>query len=211
MISNWYESLPENKKYLLGGIVFGWELSTYVQAYHYENGNDLIDKLAAEDPRGSIAEDTLALGYAAAELLGIQADGVITEETEDKICSFYMNFLIETALRHKIDPKKIITHSFYGLKAKNSGGQSGVASISDVEGVIPGWSWYDDDFKNLDKAVDKADGGRWAAIEVKPFGLSAKLIDELFAHRDNRYVNIFNWESIMDKSDTLMAIREALE
>jgi hypothetical protein len=211
VISGWYAALPENKKYLLGGVVFGWELSTYVQAYHYENGNEFLNSPASNDPQGSISADTVALGYAAAETLGIQAEGIITEDTEDKICSFYMNFLIEAAIGHDIDPKKIIAHSFYGLKAKNGGGQSGAASVSHIEGIIPGWSWYDNDFANIDKAIDKANGGPWAAIEVKPFGLAPDVIDDLFAHRNNKYVNIFNWEGIMDDKNTLNAIKAALK
>jgi len=211
VISGWYGALPENKKYLLGGVVFGWELSTYVQAYFYENGNEIFENDPAEDPQGNIEADTLALGYAAAETLGIQAEGAITEETEDRICSFYMDFLIQAAIRHGIDPKKIIAHSFYGLKAKNGGGQSGAASVSDVEGVIPGWSWYDEDFAKIDRAIDKANGKKWAAIEVKPFGLTPEVLEHLFAHRENRYVNIYNWEGIMGDRNTLNAIAAALK
>jgi len=135
---------------------------------------------------------------------------VITEDTEDKICAFYIDFLIQAALRHGIEPKKIITHSFYGLKAKNGGGQSGAASISSVEGVIPGWSWYDADFSNIDKAIAKANGGSWAAIEVKQYGLTEKDLIDLFNYKNNRYINIFNWEGAKTERETLKILNKLL-
>jgi len=217
VIVKWYDALPADRKYLLGGVVFGWEISPYVQAFYYENGNELLDKPASEDPQlGGLVNNsqlwnTVALGYAAAQTLGIQTEGQITEETVDKICSFYLNFLIETAMKHGLDPGRVVTHSFWGGVTGKGGGHSGAASITGIQGVTPGWSWYDEDFKGIDKCIDMLDGAPWAAIEVKPWGLTAKVLENLFAHRNNRYVNIFNWEGIRDDRNTLNAIKVALQ
>ena len=220
VIAKWHGELPPEKKYLLGGVVFGWEISPYVQAYFFEGGNELLGEPAKNDPQlgglvnNSSLWNTMALGYAAAEKLGIQSESAITEETMDKVCSFYLNFLIEAALRHGIDPKRIITHSFWGGATKTGGGQSGAASISSVEGVIPGWSWYDADFKGIEKVAEMANGKPWAAIEVRSWNLGSKQLKNLFALKNNRYVNIFNWEGLRDDKDFAKVfgiIRDVLE
>lgn len=202
IIARWYDALPENKKYLLGGVVLGWELSTYVQAYYYEGGNEMLDKPASQDPTGGVAE-SMPLGYAAALELGLQSEGVITAETEDKICSFYMKFLIDLALEFGIAPDRIVTHSFYGGETKNGGGQTGAASVSEhmAQGVVPGWSFYGENIREMDKVIDLAGGGAWAAIEFKPWGLTYRLLSQVINHRGCRYINIFNWNAIRDNKE----------
>ena len=212
LIADWYDRLPKNKKYLFGGIVFGWELTTFTQAYYYEGGNDFLYSNPVNDPKGGV-ENSIALGYAAASTLGLQTDGVITEETQDAVCTFYLNFLIDIALEHGINPRKIITHAMRGGNPGKGGGQSGMASINArVEGVIPGWSWYDADLDWIDSSLlSKLKKEEWAAIEVKPWGLSAQILNELFALKGCRYINIFNWESIRDDEKTINAIKTVLD
>jgi hypothetical protein len=211
LIADWYDHLPKNKKYLLGGIVFGWELSTFTQAYYYEGGNELLGSDPKNDPKSGV-ENSIALGYAAASTLGLQSEGVISEETQDAICMFYLNFLIDIALKHGIHPRKIITHAMRGGNPGKGGGQSGMASITaGVEGVIPGWSWYDTNLEWIDTTLlAKLKKMEWAAIEVKPWDLSAQIFTDLFNLKGCRYINIFNWESIRNDEKTINAIKTVL-
>jgi hypothetical protein len=211
IIAGWYNALPEDKKYLLGGVVFGWELSTYVQAYYYDGGNELISKPASQDPKGGVAE-SMPLGYAAAAALGLQSEGVITAETEDKICSFYMEYLIDLAIEYGIAPDRIITHSFYGGETKNGGGQSGAASISEhiEDGITAGWSFYGDSIFEMDNVIDLAGGHNWAAIEFKPWGLTYRLLHQVINYKGCRYINIYNWNAIRDNKDYHKIIADVL-
>lgn len=201
IIAQWYDALPDDKKYLLGGVVFGWELSAYVQSYYYPGGNELLDKPAANDPAGGL-EASLPLGYAAALELGLQSEGVITAETGDRICSFYMEYLIDLALEYGIAPDRIITHSFWGGETSYGGGQTGVASISEHigESVVPGWSFYGSSIYEMEEVVGLAGGADWAAIEFKPWDLTYRLLSQVFDYKGCRYINIFNWNALRDNT-----------
>jgi hypothetical protein len=198
IIAQWYNGLPNDKKYLLGGIVLGWELSIWWNAFYYKDGNDLLNQPAANDPKTYPNGGWVDLGYAAAQTLGIQSSGTITRAAGDKICSDYFDFLIRLAIEHGIPSNRIITHSL-----GPAGGVSGSAAVSDIEGVIPGWSWYGFSSAapptNMDGLIDHAKGRPWALIETGP-GLKAGVanitkddIERVFAHRNNRYINFFNW------------------
>ena len=210
-IFKWYNNLPQDKKYLFGGVVLGWELSTYVQCYYYDGGNDLLDKPSSEDPTTGL-NASLPLGYAAALELGLQNKGVITSETEDAICSFYMEYLISLAFKNGIPLDKIITHSFYGGATQNGGGQSGAASVSKyaANGVLAGWSFYEETINSIDRVIDLADGRNWAAIEFKPWGLSYDLLNQVINYRNCRIINIYNWESVRDNVDYLKIFKDIL-
>ena len=204
IIRSWRDSLED--KTLFGGIVFGWELSPYVQAYFYENGNDCYDAPRSEDPTGGV-EKSIALGYAAAKTLGLQPDGgVITEETVEAVCAFTHDFLIGIALEHGIGRSELITHTFVGGKTSRGGGHSGIASVR--EGVTPGWSFYGGEVSELDPQIAFTDG-RWALIECRPWDLDEKLFRDAY-RKGAEIVNIYNWESIRDDERSLDVIRKIL-
>jgi len=216
VIAEWYNKLPSDKKYLLGGVVFGWELSPYLQAYYLPNGNDYLDTNAyppANDPFPvfSAGGNVMALGYGAAQTLGLQKEGgLITRETIDAICLDYLKFLINIAIGHGIEPKKIITHTIPGFTTiGGAGGHSGRASIVDIEGVIAGWT-ADRGFKTFGSLYNALEGRPWAVIETAYTNVDADLFKEIFAHRNNRYINVFNWESIKGSTSATSALREVL-
>ena len=204
IIRSWRDSLED--KTLFGGIVFGWELSPYVQAYFYENGNDCYDAPRSEDPTGGV-ENSIALGYAAAKTLGLQPDGgVITEETVEAVCAFTHDFLIGIALEHGIEKSELITHTYVGGKTSRGGGHSGIASVR--EGVTAGWSFYGGEVSELDPQIAFTDG-RWALIECRPWDLDEKLFLDAY-RKGAEIVNIYNWESIRDDERSLDVIRKIL-
>lgn len=211
VIAQWYQKLPANKKYLLGGVVIGWELSTYQQSYYYKGGNNLLDKPSTDDPTNG-PYTSLPLGYAAAQDLGIQTDGVITSETEDKICANFVEFVTQIALNCGIPANRLITHTFNGGETVYGAGQSGIASISKHKGVMPGWSFYGNQITELDQQIDFTGNGPWAAIEFKPDGLSGEYLYNVLNYRQCRIVNIYNWESLFyDEDNGVQAVTDALK
>ena len=216
VIAEWYNGLPDDKKYLLGGIVLGWELSIWWNAFYYKDGNDLLNQTADNDPTNYPDLNpinpkpgdrrVIGLGYAAAQTLAargldIQTSGTITTATGDAICADYLEFLIELAVQHGIPLNRLITHSL-----GSNGGITGKAAVSDIEGVVPGWSWYGlstgVSVTNLDGLINHADGRPWALIETGSgiragYETVAKIdqeaLERVFAYRNNRYINLFNW------------------
>jgi len=205
IIAQWYNGLPNDKKYLFGGVVLGWELSLWWNAFYYVDGNNLLNQPEANDPTTYPYSGFRSLGYAAAQTLVIQSSGGITQDTGDKICSDYFDFLIRLAIQHGIPSNRIITHSF------TAGGVSGRAAVSEIDGVIPGWSWYifsssgdalQNSLRSRDWLIDCAKGGPWAMIETGPgkgiayegVEITKDDLERVFTYRNNRYINFFNWE-----------------
>jgi len=195
VIAEWYDNLPPDKKYLLGGVVLGWELATSVNAYFYPNGNDYLGQDPVNDPTGGAAA-AMPLGYAAATILGLQGTtGVITRTSQAAICKNYFEEIIGIALECGVPSRKIITHAF-----DNDDIESGAGALVDGvydAGIVPGWSSYGSrDPSTFDPLLNEIDGRPWAAIEFQPDNLSKSYINSFFQYRNCRYVNIFNWESI---------------
>jgi len=199
-------AFTEESPHLFGGIVFGWELSPYAQAYYYENGNEYLSSPESEDPTGGGSE-SIALGYAAAATLGYQTDGVLTEETVDRICTWYLDQLISHAEEHGFTRDQIITHSFYGGETSRGGGHSGVASVR--PGVLPGWSFYGGSISEMNEQIAMADGP-WALIECRPWDLNSLFFATVYS-TDCRIINIFNWELMREDEKAIKAIRHVLQ
>ena len=221
-IADWYNELSANKKYLLGGLVTGWELSTYAQNYYYEDGNSYYNS-TKPDPDGSETSGSqdqatgyyasIPLGYAAAEQMGLQPEkGRITMETIDAICSDFMEFLIDIAMKNGIPADRIITHaSELPPTANNGGGHSGIASISEhqSEGVMPGWSLYWDLAHN-EPYIALAENGPWAAIEMRYWGLDYEFLNSVLNYKNCQVINIFNWENFKTDANTISALQRIL-
>ena len=227
VIVEWYNALPSDQKYLLGGVVLGCELSPYLQAYYLDGGHTYGDfynsiKPPADDPFPIWGTGTpqnpgnvWALGYAAAQKLGLQKEkGIITQDTVDAICRDFLKFLIGIALEHGIEAKKIIAHTMPGFSTARGGGHSGMASIvSDIPDIIPGWTTNTDVYKtHLGNVINEtANLGRsWAVIEIAYSHVDAGLFKEMFDYRNNRYINVLNWESFKDDPTRTGALRAVL-
>jgi hypothetical protein len=130
-IMKWYNMLPDDKKYLLAGVVLGMELSVEMNAFYYKDPgdpiggnaywyqpddtykvNDLNRKYYPGKKDGIQGVYAARLGYAAAETLGIQSTGSITGETIDYILNDFFDFLIKESLKSGVPAKKLITHAY---------------------------------------------------------------------------------------------------
>lgn len=223
IIKTWYDGLPADKKYLFGGLVFGLEFSPYIQAWYYEGGNDLLNQPPENDPsakwwQADGSSNILPLGYAAAQTLNLpQKSGYITPETVEAISKSFLEFQIQTAIQHGIDPKRIITHTIFpGFTTNKGGGHTGVGAISDVTDVVPGWTTnqvYRDPthWANLISLINKLDGRPWAAIELNnPERFTADYLKEIMNYKNNRYTNII-WAHLSGDSERRKAVKEMLE
>jgi|GEM_PF-928830 len=242
IIAQWYRDLPEDEKYLFAGLVFGSELSVSFNAAYFANGNSLLGQPEANDPKveyNAGTANTWGLGFAAAQKLGIQTSGAkLTGSTLNQILADYLEFLIDiVVLDHGIDQKKIITHTHVDAPTQTTeyqSGQAGVVAAKKYPGIIPGWSSYGKDLNgtHFDISITRLANQPWAAIEV---GTKFRNVDEksgqvtyeqityehletLFAHRNNRYISLYNWGGIHEgnnlgvrnQSDLLIAIRQVL-
>ena len=86
MVKDWYDKLPDNKKYLLGGIKVTGEMAIGVNNWYYPNGNDYVNQPAENDPQTGInmydvpSRGVQTIGYAALKTGGFKTEGEITGE-----------------------------------------------------------------------------------------------------------------------------------
>lgn len=86
IVKAWYDELPKNKKYLLGGIKVTGEMAIGVNNWYYPNGNDYLDKPEDQDPKTGININILpsrgvqTIGFAALKTGMFKESGNITGE-----------------------------------------------------------------------------------------------------------------------------------
>ena len=79
--ADWYNSLPKNKRYLLGGIKITGELGFGINNWYYPNGNSLYDMDSEQDPTYGIdihnmpSRGVAQIGYASLKYSGIVLKG----------------------------------------------------------------------------------------------------------------------------------------
>jgi hypothetical protein len=220
VVLQWWKGLPPQKKELLVGIKVGWESSIGVNAWYYPNGNDLLAKPAADDPKQGLqatelpARGVTQIGYAAVKTAGLRAKGNITEEDLAEVTRRHLEDLSREAARLGVPRDRLFTHGA-GWKDGELLYQAAVNRFS-----CPGWSFYRhaaDPRKDVgvEEALKKTDAPFWAATEwllqgpreARPW---RQALESTLADRRCRYVCIFNWEGIRDSEPVLEAIRQTL-
>ena len=124
IVMEWWENLPEEKKYLFVGINVGWESAIGVSAYYYPNGNELIDQPPENDPKfKAIPEDVLdrgkvQIGYASIQTAGIRTCGDIAEDDLCEVIRRHLEWLSKHVHDFGFPREKIFTHGTgdYGEK-----------------------------------------------------------------------------------------------
>jgi len=220
-IAEWYKQLPSDKKYLLGGVVLGAEVSPYWGNFYYPNGNAHWEwewsnqaAIREQDIRNGFVygpgNNAIPLGYAAAQTLAkrgvkIQTTGTITAETIGIIINDFLEYLISVSTKH-IEPNKLITHAFFGPNHPLEAG------IPKTAGVIPGWTTFPQFLEQIKVDENSPHRGMpWAAVEF-PVGalITADTFERIFNHGNCRQINIKHWEDMKLNPGHLHAIRTAL-
>jgi hypothetical protein len=218
IIVDWWQSLPESKKDLFIAMKIGHESSIGLNAWHYPNGNELIDKPASEDPQyGLSANDVPSrgvaqIGYASVKTAGIRSDGQITEADLAEVVRIHLEDFSREISRHGIPREKLFTHCG-GWKNGELLYRSALNEFS-----CPGWSFYhhaSDPRQDIgvQQAINDMDAPSWAAVEwlfQGPRETKAwyNAIKSTLGDSRCRLVCIYNWEGIRKSDAILEAIRK---
>jgi hypothetical protein len=224
-IVRWYNSLPADKKYLLGGVKLGHEASIGVNAYFYKNGNRYIEQMPGNsslDPLESFNAEAgfsggvTQIGYAAVSTSGIKNSGKITADDLEKVVHHFLDTLSQTAYRCGLPKALIFTHQG-GTFAPWEKHLSFSAASNDYS--LPGWSFYSTDPKSagdLAEVLDQRKEDGWAAVEWW-WGGAGKMewihnLEATLSYKNCRFLAIFNWEAGLEKSaEGLEAVKEVIE
>ncbi|MBU1200044.1 hypothetical protein KJ953_00740 [Patescibacteria group bacterium] len=199
IIVNWYDNdLSTDQKWLFGGISLGIEIDIGGNYYY---------------PGGGIGSSQ-QLGYAAINTLGLSG---ITTANFNTIVRNYINELDKKAFDLGIPRNKIFNHiggSDLLPPQNNLVHQTAEASVSTYGN--PGWSFYDDITKNpqnypgLSTSLDQVGNNTWASPEWLTFAGNydgwVQALRASLNYRNNRFINIANWEEIRDHQYILDAI-----
>lgn len=220
LVLDWWQALPPDRQHLLIGIKLGWESSIGVNAWHYPNGNALLDRPASEDPTTGLRANELPArgvaltGYAAVKAAGLRHAGVLTEGDLAEVVRRHLEDLCRVAAKLGVARDRLFTH-VAGWKADEMLYQTAVNEFSS-----PGWSFYQhaaDPRRDIgvQKALQRSDAPYWAAVEwlfqgprqTEPWrqALAATL-----AHPRCRYLCIYNWEGVRNSAELLAAVRRVV-
>jgi len=215
-IKAWYERLPEDKKYLFGNIVVGWESSIGVTNFFYPNGNEYLNKSEKNDPKKGTdiyvlpSRGVQTLGYAAVKTAGIASFGDITETMLTEVVKRHLEDLSKTVYDLDIPREKIFTHCGGWAKGET------LYTAANNPYSCPGWSFYyyasnpTNDLTAMD-ALSQSDAPYWGAVEWLLKGQNqSDWSDALNASlsKNCRIIIIYSWRHINSNYDALNAIKE---
>ena len=154
IVSNWYESLPSEKKYLLIGVKITGELGVGVNNWYYTGGNDLYGKDDSNDPTSGINMynkpsrsngDVSAIGYAGVKSAGIKTSGTLTGNDIAELERLFTLYVSDIADDYAIPREKIFAHA---------GGVDTDLAACINEKCCPSWSFYGSDATNAKNATE---------------------------------------------------------
>lgn len=203
VVAQWFEALPQDRKYLFGGLKVGHEASIGYNAYHYPDGNRLLGVDPSNDPKQGLrlAEGfhggVAPLGYAALATLGIRNSGTIEAADLAEVTRRYLAFLCRVAASHGIPRDRLYTHQ--GGTYPPWGTHLPFTAACNRDST-PGWSFYGLDPKDAGGLTDAfaAQGNeRWAAVEWWWGAPDAQGWRDHFERTlrfgDCRFISVFNW------------------
>lgn len=211
IIATWYRELPAEKKYLFGGLATGVEMDIGSNFYYYPNGIPSGQGLAAR----------IQLGYAALKTSGLKTAGTITDSDINEVVRRYQTELNKTVFDLGIPRNKIYNHNGGKGLAPFVSFPAGVAFETPEASLnnyaYPGWSFYGgitaspQSFANLAAVLSQSGNGEWSSAEWLTFATDyngwVQSLRNSLNYRNNRFVNVANWEGIRDKQYALDAIR----
>jgi len=225
IVVNWYNRLPDDKKYLLGGVDMGNEIDVGGNYYFYANGNSYLDKNPANDPNpANFLASTIQTGFAALKTGGIKSAGTITTDDLNQVVNQYLSTMTKFAFDAGIPRNKIFNHTG-GRGSSPEWVYPTYPAFTDLRSSLmsnaqPGWSFYGDMTANpqnntlLVSALDQINKTQWAVPEWRTFatdynGWVAALRNTL-NYRNNVFLNVANWEQIRSMPYAVTAIKTVL-
>jgi hypothetical protein len=223
ILVDWYRALPEDKKYLFGGVKVGWEASINVNAYYYADGNRHLAKHPddpSKDPRGHDAAKgwtfgTGPLGYAAVYTSGLKKQGELTKADIEHVVREYLRRCSYEVHRRGVPAHLIFTHQG-GTYAPWDQHLSFKAAMNEFS--IPGWSFYTHDPPNcgsLRSDLRAAKRRQWAASEWWRWARSQadwhQRLEAALTFERCRLITVYNWESFREKRKARAAIRQLVD
>lgn len=221
LIKNWYDSLPEDKKYLFAGVVLDNELSIGVNHYFYPNGNDYLNKPESQDPHRNIDPSNINLGfaqigYAALKTYGIKSSGEITRSDLNEAIKKHADFLATTARDEGIPKDKVFIHGLGVITYDPE-----IFSYTNVitDNASPGWTFLNHAFNpqlapGLSNALSGNGSPTWGALEwtFQGTGKAAwqQAIENTLNFNKNKLIVLYNWENISNNQDAIDAITTVL-
>lgn len=216
----WHAGLPADQKHLLVGIKLGHETSIGVNAFHFPNGNALLDRPPTEDPVGRldhndpVSRGLAPLGHAALAASGIRTDGTPTEAELREVARRYLETLCREAAALGVPRDRLFAHG--------AGWREGelIYDVPVNPFACPGWSFYQhaaDPRKDVgvQRNLARSDAPYWAATEWLLQGPGEtdawrRALANTLSDPRCRYVCIFNWESIQASDAILRAVSELI-
>ncbi|MEJ7911804.1 MAG: hypothetical protein WKF70_01520 [Chitinophagaceae bacterium] len=223
-IRDWYQQLPADKKYLLGGVKLGHETSIGVNAYFYKEGNRYLEQMPKNnvlDPADSynaaagFSGGLAHIGYAAVKTAGIRSQGRLTAFDLEQVVHHYLDTLCKTAVALGLSKSVIYTHQG-GTFAPWQEHLSFAAASNGHS--LPGWSLYTTDPSiagDLGDVLDRRVEKGWAAVEWWWPGKDKTgwiyNLQTTLQYKDCRLIAIFNWENGLENyPDGIEALREVV-
>jgi len=220
IVVDWWKHLAESQKELFVGIKVGHESSIGVNAFHYPNGNDLLDRPASEDPTTGIdgpdvpSRGVAQIGYAAVKTAGIRAQGQITEEDLAEVVRWHLEDISRAVANLGVPREKLFTHCA-GWKEGELLYKAALNQFS-----CPGWSFYlhaGDTRRDtgVQNALRETNAPAWAAVEwlyQGPREIEAwrRALENTLIDPRCRFICIYNWEGIRESEPILEAIKQVV-
>ena len=222
-IAAWWQSLPPEKKYLLGGVKLGHEASIGINAWYYPRGNELADRPAAEDPVHGLHFEkgwhggVQPIGYAAVATAGLKRSGELDRDDIARVTGDYLAMLCGEARTAGLPPDKVYTHQGGTYAPWEKTLPWWPAFNADA---TPGWSFYFTDpaaAAGLGDTLDSRGSGSWAAVEWWWQGTDEASwrdhFERTLAFRNCRFLVIYNWNcglSFSQHPDGILALRAVI-
>ncbi|KKQ97620.1 MAG: PA14 domain-containing protein [Candidatus Woesebacteria bacterium GW2011_GWB1_39_12] len=213
-IVNWYNNLPNDKKYLLAGVEIDNELSIGTNFYYYPNGNNYLNQNSQLDPNlpadwSQLDGGYVQLGYAAMSSYGYPQNTTPTKDILNHIMSLHMNDISNYVASLGLPRNKFFTHGI---------GTPYYYTHALTQVATPGWSFYDYAYNpslapDFPPAVNELDNTPWGAVEWWNMNSNVSwqtAFNNTLNYDNNKIVNIFSYESITFPSTLSDAIINTL-
>lgn len=220
-IARWRNSLGPEQSHLLIGVKVGWESSIGLNAFHYPNGNALLDDDPAKDPVQPAQEQQLPsrgyqpIGYAAVATAGLATSGDLQNDDVTEVVRRHLSDLAAAVREQGIPREQLFVHC---------GGWAEDESLYRAalnEYSCPGWSFYTlapnpRQNKAVMRAIADSDAPFWAAVEWYPHSARTtsdweQAICNTLSIDRCRYVGIYNWRDVTKNPAAQDGIRAVLK